>query len=118
MQAGKSVIYVATAQVDPADSDWLFRIEQHRCRRPRVGNARSAGLTGGNYQNRSPSCLWLIRWVLGWLICSSRMTPVGRGTVQNLLVWSRLLGGNFGLQRETGRGASLSNRSDVPRSPG
>jgi len=28
MQAGKSVIYVA-AQVDPADSDWLFRIEQH-----------------------------------------------------------------------------------------
>jgi adenosylcobinamide kinase/adenosylcobinamide-phosphate guanylyltransferase len=35
MQAGKSVIYVATAHVDPADSEWLFRIEQHRCRRPR-----------------------------------------------------------------------------------
>ncbi len=35
MQSGKSVIYVATAQVDPADSEWLFRIEQHRCRRPR-----------------------------------------------------------------------------------
>jgi len=32
MQAGKSVIYVA--QVDPADSDWLFALE-HRCRRPR-----------------------------------------------------------------------------------
>lgn len=35
MQSGKSVIYVATAQIDPGDSEWLFRIEQHRCRRPR-----------------------------------------------------------------------------------
>lgn len=35
MHSGKSVIYVATAQVDPGDSEWLFRIEQHRCRRPR-----------------------------------------------------------------------------------
>ena len=34
MQSGKSVTYVATAQVDPADSEWLLRIEQHRCRRP------------------------------------------------------------------------------------
>ena len=35
MQSGKSVVYVATAQVDPTDSEWLFRIEQHRCRRPK-----------------------------------------------------------------------------------
>jgi len=35
MHSGKSVIYVATAQVDPVDKEWLFRIEQHRCRRPR-----------------------------------------------------------------------------------
>jgi adenosylcobinamide kinase/adenosylcobinamide-phosphate guanylyltransferase len=34
MQSGKSVIYVATAYVDPNDSDWLLRIEQHRYRRP------------------------------------------------------------------------------------
>jgi adenosylcobinamide kinase/adenosylcobinamide-phosphate guanylyltransferase len=34
MQSGKSVIYVATAHADPADSEWLLRIEQHRCRRP------------------------------------------------------------------------------------
>jgi len=33
-QSGKSVIYVATAQVDPTDREWLLRIEQHRCRRP------------------------------------------------------------------------------------
>jgi len=35
MQSGKSVIYVATAQVDPADKEWSLRIEQHRCRRPK-----------------------------------------------------------------------------------
>lgn len=35
LQLGKSVIYVATAQVNPADSEWLLRIEQHRARRPR-----------------------------------------------------------------------------------
>lgn len=34
LQCGKPVIYVATAQIDPADSEWLQRIEQHRCRRP------------------------------------------------------------------------------------
>lgn len=34
IQSGKSVIYVATAQVNPADAEWLLRIEQHRDRRP------------------------------------------------------------------------------------
>ena len=34
MQSGKSVIYVATAQVDAGDAEWGFRIEQHRDRRP------------------------------------------------------------------------------------
>jgi len=45
-----------------------------------VGDARSAGFNfSGNYQNGSPKQLplWLIPWVLGWLICSSRMTPTG-----------------------------------------
>lgn len=35
IQSGKSVIYVATAQIDPSDKEWLLRIERHRCRRPR-----------------------------------------------------------------------------------
>jgi len=35
MQSGKAVIYVATAEVDSTDKEWLLRIEQHRCRRPR-----------------------------------------------------------------------------------
>lgn len=34
MQSGKSVIYVATAQVEPGDLEWQLRIEQHRTRRP------------------------------------------------------------------------------------
>lgn len=33
-QTGKSVIYVATATVDPTDREWVERIEQHRRRRP------------------------------------------------------------------------------------
>ena len=34
LQSGKPVIYLATAQADPADSEWQQRIEQHRYRRP------------------------------------------------------------------------------------
>ncbi len=34
VQSGKSVIYVATAQVEPGDLEWQLRIEQHRDRRP------------------------------------------------------------------------------------
>lgn len=33
-QSDKSVIYLATAQVDQTDPEWLLRIEQHRHRRP------------------------------------------------------------------------------------
>ena len=35
MRSGKPVIYVATAQIDPNDREWLARIEQHQRRRPR-----------------------------------------------------------------------------------
>ncbi|OKH22965.1 bifunctional adenosylcobinamide kinase/adenosylcobinamide-phosphate guanylyltransferase [Hydrococcus rivularis NIES-593] len=33
-QTGKSVVYVATATIDPSDSQWQARIEKHRLRRP------------------------------------------------------------------------------------
>ena len=33
-QSNLPVIYVATAQIDPADAEWQARIEQHRSRRP------------------------------------------------------------------------------------
>lgn len=34
IQSGKSVIYLATAQVNSGDPEWEFRIAQHRDRRP------------------------------------------------------------------------------------
>jgi adenosylcobinamide kinase / adenosylcobinamide-phosphate guanylyltransferase len=34
MQSEKTVIYIATAQTDPSDSEWQQRISQHRDRRP------------------------------------------------------------------------------------
>jgi len=34
MQSGKPVIYIATAQSDQTDREWLSRLEKHRCRRP------------------------------------------------------------------------------------
>lgn len=34
LQSGKSVIYVATAQKDPHDIEWMERISQHAQRRP------------------------------------------------------------------------------------
>lgn len=33
-QSGLSIIYVATAQVDPSDPEWTARIQQHQQRRP------------------------------------------------------------------------------------
>lgn len=33
-QSGKTISYIATAQCDPDDREWLQRIEQHRQRRP------------------------------------------------------------------------------------
>ncbi|MBL1175788.1 bifunctional adenosylcobinamide kinase/adenosylcobinamide-phosphate guanylyltransferase [Pantanalinema sp. GBBB05] len=33
-QSGLSVLYVATAQVDPSDPEWTDRIQQHQQRRP------------------------------------------------------------------------------------
>ncbi|MCL1464064.1 bifunctional adenosylcobinamide kinase/adenosylcobinamide-phosphate guanylyltransferase [Argonema galeatum] len=34
IESGKPVIYVATANLDPTDSEWQHRIEQHQHRRP------------------------------------------------------------------------------------
>ncbi|HBB33590.1 MAG TPA: bifunctional adenosylcobinamide kinase/adenosylcobinamide-phosphate guanylyltransferase [Cyanobacteria bacterium UBA8803] len=34
LQTGKAVIYVATAQTQPDDEEWLSRIEKHQRRRP------------------------------------------------------------------------------------
>ena len=36
LQSGKSVIYIATAEKDPNDAEWMARISQHAQRRPSV----------------------------------------------------------------------------------
>lgn len=33
-ESGKTVIYVATASIDPEDGEWISRIQQHQQRRP------------------------------------------------------------------------------------
>ncbi|MGI0489060.1 bifunctional adenosylcobinamide kinase/adenosylcobinamide-phosphate guanylyltransferase [Pantanalinema rosaneae CENA516] len=43
--SGRSVIYVATAQVDPADPEWLARIQQHQQRRPANWVTQSVPIT-------------------------------------------------------------------------
>ncbi|MBE9009681.1 bifunctional adenosylcobinamide kinase/adenosylcobinamide-phosphate guanylyltransferase [Pseudanabaenaceae cyanobacterium LEGE 13415] len=40
-ESGKSVIYIATAQENPEDSEWQARIEKHRSRRPERWQTRS-----------------------------------------------------------------------------
>lgn len=40
LQSGKSVIYLATARIDPTDTEWQQRIAQHRHRRPRHWNTQ------------------------------------------------------------------------------
>lgn len=40
-ESGKSVIYIATAQENPDDSEWQARIENHRSRRPDTWQTRS-----------------------------------------------------------------------------
>lgn len=41
VDSGKSVIYIATAQENSADSEWQARIEKHRSRRPETWQTRS-----------------------------------------------------------------------------
>lgn len=107
MQSGKSVIYVATAQVDPADSEWLFRIEQHRCRRPRdwvtlevpyqlVATIETATLS---------SCL-LVDSLGTWVANLLEEDDISwEGTVQNLLLSLQQVAGDVILvAEETGWG--------------
>jgi len=88
MQSGKSVIYVATAEVNPADSEWLVRIEQHRCRRPRnwVTLEVPQQLVGTIETSPLDSCLLvdsLGTWVANLL---EQNDPNWEETVQNLLL--------------------------------
>ena len=105
-QSGKSVIYVATAQVDPADSEWLLRIEQHRCRRP------TNWVTLESYQlaeiiqtTPAQSCL-LIDSLGTWVASLLEQDNTNwQATVQNLLLSLKQFAGDVILvAEETGWG--------------
>lgn len=88
MQSGKSVIYIATAQIDPSDSEWGFRIAQHRDRRPSNWMTLEVPQQLAETIKTTPldSCLLidsLGTWVANLL---EQDDPNWEATVQNLLV--------------------------------
>lgn len=88
IQFGKSVIYVATAQVDPADSEWLSRIEKHRCYRPKDWVTLEVPQQLAKTIETSPidSCL-LVDSLGTWVANLLEQEDLNwEGTVQNLLL--------------------------------
>lgn len=68
VDSGKSVIYIATAQENPDDSEWQARIELHRSRRPECWQTRSipVALSDAIAQALASDCL-LIDSLGTWL---------------------------------------------------
>lgn len=107
MQTGKSVIYVATAQVDPADSEWLFRIEQHRCRRPAKWVTLEVPLQLVETIRFAPKASCLLVDSLGTWVANllEQDNTNWEGTVQNLLLSLEQVAGDVILvAEETGWG--------------
>jgi len=67
-QTGKSVVYVATAQLDPSDREWQERIVQHQQRRPAQWQTREVpqALSACVEQGQHGECL-LIDSLGTWL---------------------------------------------------
>ncbi len=87
-QTGKSVIYIATATVDPDDVEWLSRIDKHQQRRPTEWTTLLVPVdlvgTIGSY-SKSNCCLLvdsLGTWVANLLDQDSLLWEI---TLQNLL---------------------------------
>ncbi len=87
VQSGKAVIYIATAQVDSTDREWLERIEQHRIRRPQDWAILEVSHKLVEAIDTAPTTSCLIvdslgTWVANWLEQDDR---AWEATVQNLL---------------------------------
>jgi adenosylcobinamide kinase/adenosylcobinamide-phosphate guanylyltransferase len=52
--SGKSVLYLATAQVDPGDAEWQARIQQHQRRRPPNWTTLEVPINLATIVNESP----------------------------------------------------------------
>jgi adenosylcobinamide kinase/adenosylcobinamide-phosphate guanylyltransferase len=88
MQSNQSVIYIATATLDPEDKEWLARIEKHRQRRPKSWSTLVVPVelvaTIQNYSDEN-TCL-LIDSLGTWLANRLDQTPEDwEKTLQQLL---------------------------------
>ena len=107
IQSGNSVIYVATSQVDSADSEWLSRIEQHRCRRPKDWVTLEVPQQLVETLKTAPPCGCLLVDSLGTWVANllEQDDTIWEETVQNLLLSLEQVAGNVILvAEETGWG--------------
>lgn len=85
-QSGKSVIYVATAQLDPTDAEWQIRIAQHQQRRPATWQTLNVSVDLAATLNAATALDCLLVDSLGtWLAnVIDQDTPTWEQTLQSL----------------------------------
>jgi len=106
-QSGKSVIYVATAQVDPDDLEWQHRIALHQQRRPAHWKTLAIPVeVAVTIQSTEASECLLVDSLGTWLTnCLEQDKVVWQKTVQNLLTSLEQASGSIILvAEETGWG--------------
>lgn len=86
-ETGRSVIYVATAQVDPTDADWQARIQRHQQRRSPTWETQHVPLElAAAIQHAPPSTCLLIDSLGTWLAnCLAQDEAQWEATTQTLL---------------------------------
>lgn len=68
IESGKEVIYIATSKIDPADREWLDRIEQHQRRRPASFNTLEVPMEiAANIRHATDANCLLIESLGTWL---------------------------------------------------
>lgn len=70
--SGRSVVYVATSQIDPADREWADRVDEHRRRRPAEWTTIEAPLDLAEAIAATPIAACVLvdslgTWVANWL---------------------------------------------------
>jgi adenosylcobinamide kinase / adenosylcobinamide-phosphate guanylyltransferase len=89
LQSKASVVYVATAQTDPADLEWQARIDQHRQRRPADWNTLEVPLELAATLQQAPknSCL-LVDSLGTWLANHLQTEPAVWAEIRDQLLCS------------------------------
>lgn len=65
IESGKAVVYVATAQTNPADAEWTLRIAQHQDRRPQDWVTREVRSQLAQFISQAPPNICLLVDSLG-----------------------------------------------------